>query len=81
MAAGDLAAGIEAALAALHAAGTAHGDLKPANVVLAAGDGHPVLIDWGETVAGTPGWRPAGPHDARDRDLYALARLKGQPPS
>lgn len=66
---------IAAALAALHDAGLAHGDLKPANIVVAAG--RPVLIDWGEDGAGTPGWRPAAAHSARSRDLWALERLYG----
>lgn len=68
------------AVAALHGAGLAHGDLKPANVVLPPGGGA-ALIDWGEDSAGTPGWRPAGPHDAQGRDLYALARLTSAPPA
>lgn len=65
---------IAAALAALHGAGLVHGDLNPANVVVGAHGA--VLIDWGEDSAGTPGWRPAGPHDARERDLYGLRRLR-----
>lgn len=65
---------VAAALAALHAAGQTHGDLTPANVVLGAGGA--VLIDWGEDSAGTPGWRPDGPHDAMERDGYGLRRLR-----
>lgn len=65
---------VAAALAALHAAGQAHGDLTPANVVLGAEGA--VLIDWGEDSAGTPGWRPDGPHDAMERDRYGLRRLR-----
>lgn len=64
---------IAAALAALHASGQSHGDLTPANVVL--GRHGPVLIDWGEDCAGTPGWRPEAPHDAQARDAYGLLRL------
>lgn len=76
---------LEDAVAALHGAGLAHGDLTPANVVIAA-DGHPVLIDWGEDSAGTPGWCPEEPHDARARDRHGLARLaallvSGPPPT
>jgi hypothetical protein len=54
------------ALAALRAAGLAHGDLSPANVVLAT-DGRAVLIDTLENGAGTPGF-------GRD-DAVALERL------
>ncbi|MGE5514887.1 MAG: hypothetical protein ACM31D_03605 [Bacteroidota bacterium] len=62
------------ALAALHAAGVAHGDVTPANVVL--GRTGAVLIDWGEDSAGTPGWRPAGRHDGLQRDHFGLRRLR-----
>lgn len=61
------------ALAALHTAGLAHGDLKPAN--LAVSPAGPVLIDWGDECAGTPGWRPSAPHGLAERDLFALSRL------
>lgn len=72
---GAVLAGLERAVAALHATGQAHGDLTPANVVIGA-SGRPVLIDWGEDSAGTPGWCPDGPHGAAERDLYALERLR-----
>ncbi|MGE5475825.1 MAG: lipopolysaccharide kinase InaA family protein [Bacteroidales bacterium] len=63
------------AVAALHAAGIAHGDLNPANIVVGAHGA--VLIDWGEDdCAGTPGWRPEGPHDRFLRDHHALERLR-----
>lgn len=67
--------GLEDALAALHASGQAHGDLNPTNVVITA-HGRPVLIDWGETDAMTPGWCPDGPHTPQERDRYALGRLR-----
>jgi RIO-like serine/threonine protein kinase len=51
----------------------AHGDISPANIIL-SGSG-PVLIDWAEDCAGTPGWRvdATTPHE---RDAFALQRLR-----
>jgi len=42
---GQLATGLASAIAAIHAAGVVHRDLKPGNVMLV--DGHPVVIDFG----------------------------------
>lgn len=67
------------ALAALHRAGLAHGDVSPANVVLGA-DGRPVLVDLlcGDDLlqTGTPGVAaPERPRGARPAgDVHALAR-------
>jgi serine/threonine-protein kinase len=37
-------------LAAVHAAGVVHNDLKPANVVVEAGTGRPVIVDFGLSI-------------------------------
>jgi len=83
--------GIElcAALAALHAAGILHGDLKPANVLRERG-GRIVLLDLGaggkaddvnaaSMDYGTPAYLPpevlAGAARKPEHDLYALGRL------
>jgi hypothetical protein len=68
------------ALAVLHAAGLAHGDVAPGNVVIDA-DGRPVLVDVvcsdGPTERGTPGF--AAPERAEGvsaaGDVYALGRV------
>jgi transcriptional regulator with GAF, ATPase, and Fis domain len=72
-----------AALSSLHAAGAAHGDVKPANIVI--GDERARLIDFGlsgsaQQVQPTGGTRrylapevfSGGESDARARDLWAL---------
>ncbi|MEB3224001.1 MAG: GAF domain-containing protein [Candidatus Sericytochromatia bacterium] len=64
-------------LSALHAAGFAHGDVKPANCVL--GPDGPVLLDWCDDVAGTLAYmRPARLHGAAAEpadDWHALGVL------
>ena len=82
-----LAVPLAEALAALHDAGLAHGDVSPANVVVGL-DGRPVLVDLLGAVTGdagtgpgggTPGFaspeveRGAGPGPAAD--VHALARV------
>ena len=46
-AAAELVRRLALGVAACHAQGVAHRDLKPANVLLRAGDGEPLLIDFG----------------------------------
>lgn len=62
---------VSAALAALHAGGLAHGDLRPENVMVEETTRHAVLADLGETVD-----RREPEHGARLRtDLCALGDL------
>ncbi len=74
-----------AALARLHRAGWAHGDIKPGNVLFRA-DGRPLLTDFGLArrpgepwAGGTPGYlsprRLQGAPAALSDDVYALGRL------
>lgn len=69
---------IAAALAHLHARGTAHGDLSPANVLFHH-EARPVLIDPAGpgAPAATPGYRRAdgSATDAGERDRHALVVL------
>ncbi|WP_062303694.1 hypothetical protein [Demequina subtropica] len=75
-----LAAGVADALAALHEAGLAHGDVSPANVVIGV---RPVLVDLvGSALGrerGTPGFaspeRAAGAAPSPADDVHALGAL------
>jgi hypothetical protein len=84
----DFLARLEAALAEMHRRGVAHLDLRHrSNVLVADGDGSPVLIDFGSAVCFRPGGLGARwllPLLARlDRRALAKwrARLEGPPPS
>ncbi|MEJ1960374.1 MAG: protein kinase [Gammaproteobacteria bacterium] len=76
---------VAAALAALHGSGAAHGDVKPANIIVSSDAGQARLVDFGlsgaahqvEVRGGTarylaPEVFGAGDGDARARDLWAL---------
>ena len=82
---------LTAGLAAVHAAGLLHRDVKPANVMLRE-DGSPVLIDFGSarqavgsrsrslTMVLTPGYAPFEQYSTKGRqgpwtDLYALGAV------
>jgi hypothetical protein len=76
---------LAAALAAIHALGVVHGDLKPANVVRHR-DGRWIVLDFGSSApldgdfeSGTPAYAApellAGGRPGRATDLYSLAAL------
>jgi hypothetical protein len=79
----SVARDIGAALAALHASGAAHGDVKPANIVIGAerarlvdfglsGAAHQALPSGGTRRYLAPELFAGGESDARARDLWAL---------
>ena len=75
----EILTGLAGGLAQVHAAGMLHRDIKPANVMLRAGDGSPVLVDFGAarqqmgrqsrsiTAVLTPGYAPIEQYSARGR--------------
>ena len=81
----DMFARIAYSLAAVHATGVVHRDIKPDNIILRSTNHAPVLVDFGiallsksgdQAAGGTPGYMP--PEQARGRridartDLFAL---------
>jgi serine/threonine protein kinase len=70
--------GVAGALAALHAAGVAHGDVTAANVLLLE-DGRAVLADLGSTGAATPASRAADVAAAARLGTALLARTEAAP--
>jgi hypothetical protein len=78
-----LARSLATSVAALHAAGVVHGDIKPSNVIVRASDGQPVLVDAGSArrpgqrlLASSRLWEPpeAGtdPKATREYDCWSL---------
>ena len=75
----EVLGGLAGGLAQVHAAGLLHRDIKPANVMLRAGDGSPVLIDFGAarqqmgrqsrsiTAVLTPGYAPIEQYSPKGR--------------
>ena len=75
----EILTGLAGGLAQVHAAGMLHRDIKPSNVMLRAGDGSPVLVDFGAarqqmgrqsrsiTAVLTPGYAPIEQYSARGR--------------
>lgn len=55
-----------------HARGIAHGDLKPANVMVGS-FGEVLVLDWG--AAGTPGYMAPEPDSGVRGDVFSLGRL------
>jgi serine/threonine protein kinase len=70
------------AIVTLHAGGRAHGDLKPANVLVVADEcGSPVLVDvleFGPAEEGeirTPAYSPSVPVGSKERDRFAVLKM------
>jgi len=66
-------------LAAMHARGVAHGDLKSRKNVMISADGRPVIIDLGTSVVQRSGWRPLNRrlfNYLRQIDLNGWVKLK-----
>lgn len=76
-----LGAHIASALAALHAAGFAHNDVKPSNIVVETGGGGAVLLDLGLATELATERDARSEHDPGSFEWMAPERQGGGPPS
>ena len=76
-----LGAHIAGALAALHAEGFAHNDVKPSNIVVTIAGGDAVLLDLGLATEVHAGIDARSSHDPGSLEWMAPERRAGRPPS